>query len=390
MSVSKLVFLIEKHLKGSISEKELITLKKLPKNHENAKIYKNLVQDHYQLKTKEINFDAEQSFMKTNKHIVANSFKKPILFKPIFKYAMAGIVLLSLFLAIFLQNQSKTKEFIAPIIVNNNIKSGTDKAILTLGNGSNVTLEKGQAYESNNMISNGEEVVYNWINEKNIEHNYLTIPRGGQFQITLSDGTKVWLNSETQLKYPVSFSKGNDRVVELVYGEAYFDVSPSTSDGFSTFKVLNEGQEINVLGTEFNIKAYGDERIIYCTLVEGKVMISSKFSEEILKPGEQSELNLSNNTLTIKPVEVYYHTSWKDGVFSFENMKLKDIMKSLSRWYDMDVVFDDYELESLKFNGGLKKEENVENILKLLSSSFESINYDINDKTITFKKAKNN
>ena len=148
----------------------------------------------------------------------------------------------------------------------------------------------------------------------------------------LSDGTKVWLNSESQLKYPVAFNDGETRQVELVYGEAYFDVSPSTAHKGARFKVFNQSQEVEVLGTEFNIKAYKDETNIYTTLVEGKVAISAAGKNQILKPNQQSNLNLETGSIEITTVDVYNETTWIDGIFSFENKPLKEILKVLSRW----------------------------------------------------------
>ena len=155
------------------------------------------------------------------------------------------------------------------------ITTGSDKAVLTLEDGSNIELEKGKAFKTNVVNSNGEKLVYNKTNQTKITYNYLTIPRGGQYFVKLSDGTEVWLNSESQLKFPVAFIKGQTREVTLVYGEAYFAVSPSTNHNGATFKVMNQGQEVEVLGTEFNIKAYKDEINIYTTLVEGKVTVSN-------------------------------------------------------------------------------------------------------------------
>ena len=161
-----------------------------------------------------------------------------------------------------------------PIIINN-IETGTDKAILTLANGSEIALIKGETYKGQNVSSDGKEIVYNGkAVSKEITYNYLTTPSGGQFFVKLSDGTQVWLNSESRLKYPVTFLDGEIRQVELVYGEAYFDVSPSTAHKGLKFKVINQAQEVEVLGTEFNIKAYKDESNIFTTLIEGKVAVS--------------------------------------------------------------------------------------------------------------------
>jgi transmembrane sensor len=254
----------------------------------------------------------------------------------------------------------------APIIVNANIiEPGTDKATLTLEDGSQIVLEKGEPLKTKNANSNGEEIIYkaNQSNTKARVYNYLTIPRGGQFFIKLSDGTQVWLNSESQLKYPVSFVDGKERVVELVYGEAYFDVSPSAIHKGSKFKVLNQAQEIEVIGTEFNVKAYKDESHIYTTLVEGKVLVNYGNRKQNLLPNEQSNFNPNTKDLVITEVDVYNEISWKDGVFSFERKTLKEMTKVLSRWYDVEIVIKNKSIENEEFVGILRKNKKLEEIL---------------------------
>jgi len=273
-----------------------------------------------------------------------------------------------------------------PIIINNTIEIGTDKAVLTLANGSNVELVKGESYNTQNASSDGKGIVYNAKTaEKEIAYNYLTTPRGGQFFVKLSDGTQVWLNSESRLKYPEIFIDGEVRQVELVYGEAYFDVSPSIEHKGSKFKVINQAQEVEVLGTEFNIKAYKDETNLYTTLIEGKVAVSMMNREEILVPNQQLKLDLTNNNAVVSIVDVYREISWKDGVFSFKNKPLKDIMKVLSRWYEIDVIFDNNALKNTLFSGALKKKLSIIDILETITMT-NNINYEIINKTVILKQ----
>ena len=316
--------------------------------------------------------------------------EKTILVKSIWKYAAAAILVIALASTYLLKDQifSSTIKQTVPIIVNNQILSGTEKATLTLESGEIVALEKGSAYQNSYANSNGEAIVYGKkAHNTSLElvNNYLTIPRGGQFQLTLSDGTRVWLNSETQLKYPVGFTDGESRRVELVYGEAYFEVSPSTEHNGSDFRVYNNNQEVEVLGTKFNIKAYRDETNIYTTLVEGKVAVNIENQNKILKPGEQLNFNEITNILNITTVDVYDQISWKEGVFSFKRKTLKDIMQVLSRWYDMDVVFKNKELEAAGFNGVVGKEQSIREILETIKGFGVIKNYEINNKTITLK-----
>lgn len=302
------------------------------------------------------------------------------------KYAAAASVLIIISLTLFLNKESKT-EFVEPRIVNKRIEPGTDKAILTLEDGSEIRLEKGSAFQTRTVNSNGEELIYEADKTMRVEkvYNYLTIPRGGQFYVKLADGTQVWLNSESQLKYPVSFVKGKTREVELVYGEAYFDVSSSEKHQGARFKVLNKSQDIEVVGTEFNIKAYKDESHVYTTLVEGKVDVNFENKRQRLIPDQQMNLDTKTNVSIIRTVDVYNEISWKDGVFSFERKPLKDIMKVLSRWYDMDVIYENKSLEDVKFFGALGKDQNIEEILKTIKEFKIIESYEIKGKKIILK-----
>lgn len=300
--------------------------------------------------------------------------RKSYPFKSYMVYAMAASLLIFLVLRIFKPNANGETERYTTIVSEQSIKIGTDKATLTLEDGTKIALEKGKNYDDKNVESNGERVVYHPEEKETIKteiaFNYLTIPRGGQFFLKLSDGTQVWLNSETQLKYPVNFVNGEPRSVELVYGEAYFDVSPSGAHDGATFNVTSKGQNIEVLGTEFNVKAYQDEELTYTTLVEGKVAIALENNKDyILKPGQQAVLNGTSNALSIVSVTIYGETSWRKGVFSFKNLALKDIMTVLSRWYDVEAVFKDSAIENVKFNGVLSKHQDLEKILTTIRNT---------------------
>jgi hypothetical protein len=309
---------------------------------------------------------------------------------PNWRYTAAAILVIALASAYFLRDTifNNTIETTTPIIVNNQIEPGTDKATLTLETGEQVALQKGTTYQTQNASSNGEEIVYKDGRRENrdkLVYNTLTIPRGGQFFIKLSDGTQVWLNSETQLKYPVSFVDGESRQVELVYGEAYFEVSHSTKHKGSDFKVMHDQQDVQVLGTKFNIKAYKDETHIYTTLVEGSVAVNTGSINRVLKPGEQSKLEISGDGLSITTVDVNAEIAWIHGDFVFQYKSLGEIMNVLSRWYDMDVTFEHDTLANMEFNGQLSKFQSIEDILQMIKTTNTIENFEINRKSIILK-----
>lgn len=330
----------------------------------------------------------ESILSKSNKTLYKTS--TPLIKRDWFKYAVAAVIVLLISIPFLIKKIDKNP-IEPPTIVKTNtvIKKGTDKATLTLEDGSNIVLKKGQSYITGNVESNGEKIVYKSANKAQdkpvIKYNYLTIPRGGQYFIELEDGSQVWLNSESKLKFPVAFIKGQKRKVELIYGEAYFDISPSEHHEGASFKVLSDGQEIEVLGTEFNVKAYKDETYVYTTLVEGKVAVDNKVNKTILSPNEQSVLSKGNKSIIISEVDVFTEISWKDGFFSFRSKSLKDIMKVLSRWYDVDVLFLDKTMEGIKFKGVLNKNQNLEEILTIIKKTNYINAYDINEKTVLIK-----
>lgn len=357
-------------------------------NYDNYKLFKEYVKTNYLIDLNMEMFEADDS--KKELLELIHKEKKQYRFRRYTKYAAAAVIVFGLGY-FFKDSIFNTPIEPTPIIVNTNtIIPGTDKATLTLANGEQVPLEKGASFQTQNANSNGEEIIYKAKqNVTEIAYNYLTTPRGGQFYVKLSDGTQVWLNSESRLKYPVTFANNKTREIELVYGEAYFDISPSTEHNGTTFRVINQAQEVEVLGTEFNIKAYKNEPSIFTTLIEGKVAATVSNKTKILSPNQQLKFDVISNKSVISKVNVYHETSWKNGVFSFKNKPLKDIMKTLSRWYEIEVVFDTKPLEEIVFSGSIKKRLSITDVLDIISNASD-IHYDINGKIIALKKTTEN
>ena len=306
------------------------------------------------------------------------------------QYAAAAIFIGFCTTLYVIKNSSLNNNVNESVIVNNQIVPGNSKAILTLETGEELELVEDVKFIAENVQSDGENIMYNnvsvsEVNSEKIAYNFLTIPRGGKFQITLSDGTHVWLNSDSKLKYPIQFIEGETRVVELLYGEAYFDVSSSTLHKGSRFEVINKAQSVEVLGTEFNIKAYSNETTIYTTLVEGKVKVHSQEKTKNLVPNQQSKLNTETDVIHINQIDVYNEIAWKDGVFSFDDKSLKEIMIVLSRWYDIDVKFEDKSLETERFVGVLKKNYSIEKILTIFQKANIINGFEINNKSVIIK-----
>ncbi|GAA4302191.1 FecR family protein [Aestuariibaculum suncheonense] len=378
---------ILKYLNDNLTDEEYNELSLWLKNPENKKKFKKFIQANYNLSLAFNKIDDSEALKKVKSTIEKHNKKGTR--KLYYKYAIAAIlvgVLLTTTLFFNVTTNTNTPIEQPAHKITNTVTPGEAKAILTLENGSDIILNEKSKYESQNSKNNSDGIVYNNNPENNsLEFNYLTIPRGGQYALQLSDGTKVWLNSETKLKYPITFIEGQPRDVELIYGEAYFEVSPSSKHQGSLFSVKTKLQEIQVLGTAFNIKAYQDENQIQTTLVHGKVALNTEKEHKQLSPNQQSVLNKETGDLIVKKVDVYSEISWKDGLFSFKSKSLKEIMTVLSRWYNIEFNFEDIDSEKLMFNGVLKKNQSLEEILEVINKTNLINAYEINDNIIIIK-----
>ncbi|WP_158995635.1 FecR family protein [Mucilaginibacter sp. L196] len=266
----------------------------------------------------------------------------------------------------------------------NDIAPGSNKAVLTLANGKQIILTGAKngklANESNtaiNKTANGQ-VTYVGLsnNSAAIAYNTMTTPRGGQYTLTLSDGTKVILNAASSLRYPASFT-GNDRKVELT-GEAYFEVAHNAA---KPFKVTSNGQTVEVLGTHFNINSYTDEQIIKTTLLEGSVKVTQNASgiSKMLKPGQQSLL--SGGRLAVADANIEEAVAWKNGYFRFNDENIESIMRKLSRWYNIDVQYEGRTSDE-GFYGKISRFKNISGVLKMLEQT-KSVHFKVEGRRVT-------
>jgi ferric-dicitrate binding protein FerR (iron transport regulator) len=268
------------------------------------------------------------------------------------------------------------------------IVPGSNKAVLILADGSEHDLSSGDksiiAADGTEIKNTGNKLEYISSNSQPAEmkYNTLKIPRGGEYFLILSDSTKVWLNSETTLRFPVQFAAGV-RAVEL-NGEAYFEVSKNEK---VPFIVTSGNQQVKVLGTQFNISSYVDNQSVYTTLVEGKVEVSlttNPDSKLVLRPNEQSCFSKEEANILKRTVDVAQYIAWKDGRFVFQDQMLEDIMKTLSKWYDVQVVFANEDVKKLRFTGNLERYADFSNILGKIERTNE-VEFEITNKLITIK-----
>lgn len=192
-------------------------------------------------------------------------------------------------------------------------------------------------------------------------YNTIRVPRGAEYNVTLDDGTRVWLNSESYIRFPIAFFGGERRI--WIEGEVFIDVVKDSKRPF----IVNTGKlDIKVLGTKFNVRAYREEECILTTLVEGSVQVDDHAGEiAVLNPSEQLVYNKESGTNDVRKVDVELFVSWKDGVYVFESQRLEDIMALISKWYDVDVFYQNSGVKDTLFSGRLKRYENAETLLKV-------------------------
>ncbi len=384
-NIFQLARIIAASLKGNANDEEQRTLREwLSVSTRNKKIYDEF-KDGKRLEQKIV--ESQQINWKNDyQHFITKRqrTRKNRRMKTIIRYAAiltlpivaAGIFLLQ-------KNDRQTIVFISEVI-----KPGEHKAVLITGGGERITLSDSTLspiQEQNGMIVNVTNNKVSYIlpedslcTQGSPIFNTLQIPRGGEYFLTLADGTEVWLNAETEIRYPVQFT-GDKRVVYLD-GEAYFTVAP---DKNKPFTVVSTHASVSVLGTQFNFRAYPDERDVQTTLVSGSVIMQSeKYKQQIkLVPGEQGVLEKNSAKLMKQEVNTYLYTAWKDGRFAFRDARLEDLFNILARWYDLSVFYQSPEAKDIRFTGDLNKTDDFKSILKIIEQN-ERVIFTVNQRTV--------
>jgi transmembrane sensor len=284
-----------------------------------------------------------------------------------------GVLLLGS-LSYFLIHRPDELQPISKIQPQPDVMPGGNKAILTLGDGTKIVLDaanNGAITKEGNVtvikLEDGQlayEPSTPNASESSVSYNTISTPKGGQYQLVLSDGTKVWLNAESSLMFPSEFVK-SERKVELA-GEGYFEVA---NDKTRPFLVTVNDMSVKVLGTHFNVSAYTDEKSIKTTLLEGSVEMRNNGKFVMLKPGEQGRLQVESKALQItRNVDLDETMAWKNNEFVFNETELKDAMRQLSRWYNIKIQYDD-EMAPVYLYGSISRNKGLAEVLKIMETS---------------------
>lgn len=295
----------------------------------------------------------------------------------------AGVVLLVSVTAYIILPKNRAVE---PVQMATGIIPGAPRAELVLPEGQIVHLDTTTkvvpiANTMTQVMSYQNTLIYDSEDEgKQVEYHTIRVPRGGEYNLQLSDNTKVYLNAGSSLRYPVRFT-GDKREVVLI-GEGYFEVA---KDSTKPFIVKAGNIDVRVLGTEFNVNAYPDEACISTTLVEGKVQVDYGTERQFMQPGTRLVYDKSDGHAEISAVDVEVYTSWKDGYYYFKRETLENIMDVLSRWYDLNVFFQNLDLKSVEFGGRLKRYEDINYLLRKMEET-EDVEFIIKGNSITVKR----
>lgn len=308
---------------------------------------------------------------------------------PALQWASAAIILIAIAVSSYLYSVNKGQKV---HVFAQDVLPGGNKAVLTLADGKKISLTDAVAGDiakqsglsitktaDGQLIYKVSEVVKEADDSK---VNTISTPKGGQWQVSLPDGSVVWLNAASSLTYPLSFVSAKQRIVELT-GEAYFEV---TKDKLHPFIVRTAKQEVEVLGTHFNINSYADENVTRTTLLEGSVRVSHNTTHdtEILKPGEQSVL--SSTGINVRVMDVEEAIAWKNGYFMFNNEKQESIMRKISRWYNVEIEYADTDAKEVMYYGTVGRFGKVSQVLRKLEQTGE-VRFDIKgNKIIVYKE----
>lgn len=309
-----------------------------------------------------------------------------------FRYAAAILILFGIGTYLYLTNQKEKSSVTIttnPVPVQNDVLPGGNKAILTLADGSRISLDSMVngviAKEGETQIEKKEgQVIYRYPPSEGaprsggggpVTFNTMTTPRGGQYQLRLPDGSQVWLNAESSITYPTVF-RGDERRVSIT-GEVYFEVVKNTSKPFRVTvspagggvrEANGGGLEIEVLGTHFNVNTYDGEPTNNITLLEGSVRIKTVLTSLTLKPGQQGQFDprINQLSLAVNP-DLEQVMAWRRGLFNFDNVRFKDAMQQLERWYDVEVEYTNG-IPDIMFGGKMQRDLNLSQTLRLLNA----------------------
>ena len=386
MIQTRIGYLLNLYLNGSIGQKDMAELRHIISNEENADFFLQKIETKLQSESfdsnSEMGINADVLFEKImSKAISINQVNKitPKRRMPFIRNLAiaAGVAMLMGLLWILKANNAidnfGSKNHVAESIEGVNVFPGSNKATLTLGDGKVVLLDNNTSKNISSQgvsavsVSKEGELIYQ-IAKSDAKAddviNTLFVPKAGQYKLQLADGTMIWMNAASTLRYPASFH-GSVREVELT-GEAYFEVAHDKEKPFIV-KLKNETR-VQVLGTSFNINAYENENELLTTLLEGRVKVITPISQQALIPGQQSQIDQSGKIRVATDINTEEVIAWKNGQFNFHGTDLRTLMRQIERWYDIEIEYKG-DFPKDRFSGTVSRTANLSQVLKILELS---------------------
>lgn len=369
MSDARIQYLISRLLEGTCSPVEKEELARWVNQAEGDDALKNMLEQAWEKYEPEsaLKEEADPALNRIIGNLFARQEPKTGRFRFLLRYAAAAAIILAVGSGIFFWAGSDKKQGNTDATVVQDVLPGSNKATLTLSNGQQIFLDSASngilAQQGNAMISKqaGGQIVYNNTGGSSGEilNNTMTTPRGGEYQLTLPDGTKAWLNAASSITFPAAFN-GKDRSVKIT-GEVYLEVAKDKSKPF--FVTVND-VKLEVLGTHFNVNAYDDEKTVKTTLLEGSVKVNAKGSSLVIAPGEQARVSEGGRLTVVAGVDMAETMAWKRGRFIFEGAPIATVLRQLARWYDVEVVGGE-DVDELFF-ADVSRNKKISDVLKAL------------------------
>ena len=378
--------MVVRYVKGELSEEEMDELKRWrDERAEHEELFRNVVsKEELERGIRRFVKTSEQQELEWNR-ILNRTVRKKRHSRKMSWMRYAALFVLPLLVGGIVYFSWDTTWETGPVVTSPRIVPGVSMAELVLPDGTKVWLDR----EANRALEEGvknsgdtlnyTEVVASGIQDSSEIYHTLRVPRGGEYTLVLADGTTVYLNAESELRFPKQF-KGQSRKVYLE-GEGYFDVQ---RDEKQSFVVEVKQVEVRVLGTSFGIRAYMGEENVLTTLVRGRVNVEAGGKQVELSPGQQADFNRGNDRLTVTEVDVEQYVSWKDGRLVFDNKPLEFILEELGRWYSFDVFYTNKELKGIPYSLNIKKHEDIAHVLKFIERTGK-VKFEINKNTIIVK-----
>lgn len=367
--MTRLELLFEKYLQKSCTSQEKAELFDLISMSEHDEAVKALIDDAIRLSEEEVLLSAQKSD-EILSLIISAGKPVPVVVKMqrrrIIRWVAAATIVLVAGSALLFRNNNNQKNTIAFHQPSMKIPPGHDGAILTLADGSTVQLDSlGNGLiamqQGRQVIMNNGEITYKGqANHNSVALNRIHTPRGRQFRLELPDGSKVWLNAASSITYPTAFN-GRDRQVEVT-GEVYLEVAPQAEKPFIV--KIDSSTSIEVLGTAFNINSYTDESARAITLLGGSIRVNTAGKDVVLRPGQQALAGTGPLVVT-NNIDVDQVMAWKNGSFNFNGMDLPSVLRQLSRWYDVDIVYEG-KIPDRTFGGEIQRDLSLEQVLRIL------------------------